>query len=85
VGADMEGKIGPEIFKEARIFTDDKSQCMRVEEWEIPLSIGIIAEADIAGEIGDVIDKKLDVRRSKNEITIFDTTGIALLDLILQT
>ena len=40
----------------------------------------MISEADIAGEIGEVITGKKKGRASDEEITIFDSTGIALQD-----
>ena len=84
IGADMEGKeeIDPELFAGARIFADDKAQCMRVGEMELPLKAGVIGEADIAGEIGQVLAGDIQGRRSDEEITIFDATGLALLDLV---
>ena len=41
---------------------------------------GLITEADIAGEIGEVITGRKKGRTSDSEITIFDSTGIALQD-----
>ena len=38
------------------------------------------ARQDIAGEIGEVITGKKQGRRSDDEITLFDSTGIALQD-----
>jgi ornithine cyclodeaminase/alanine dehydrogenase len=83
IGADMSGKeeIDPEIFIDARIFGDDITQCVNVGETEIPVSLGIIKKEDIAGEIGDIIAGKTIGRENYDQITIFDATGIALLDL----
>lgn len=83
IGADLPGKeeIDPEIFKEARVFADDIAQCSRVGELEIPISKGIISIKDLAGEIGDVATGKTVGRESDEQITIFDATGTALLDL----
>lgn len=84
IGADMSDKeeIDPEIFRDARVFTDDIKQCINVGEIEIPVKKGILAEDKIAGEIGDVIIGKTVGRESAEQITIFDATGTALLDLI---
>ncbi len=84
IGADMEGKeeIDPELFRNARIFADDRKHCMEVGEMEIPLKKGIITESDIIGEIGEVLLGNLPGRLSYDEITIFDATGMALLDII---
>ena len=41
---------------------------------------GLITEDDIAGEIGKVICGELEGRQSDEQITVFDSTGIALQD-----
>ena len=83
IGADMSGKeeIDPEILAMARVFTDDKPQCINVGEIEIPVKMGILKTEDIAGEIGQVITREVEGRQSSDQITVFDATGIALLDL----
>ena len=79
----MSGKeeIDPEIFRGARVFVDDIPQCLNVGEIEIPVKKGVIKEADIAGEIGDILAGKAEGRQNDDQITIFDATGVALLDL----
>ncbi|MGF6375176.1 alanine dehydrogenase [Clostridiales Family XIII bacterium PM5-7] len=84
IGADMSGKeeIDPEIFRGARVFTDDTPQCLNVGEIEIPVAKGILKASDIAGEIGEVLIGKIDGRQNDEQTTIFDATGTALLDLL---
>ncbi len=40
----------------------------------------LITEDDVAGEIGKVICGELEGRQSDDQITVFDSTGIALQD-----
>jgi alanine dehydrogenase len=40
----------------------------------------VISEADVMGEIGEVIIGKKVGRTSDDDITVFDSTGIALQD-----
>lgn len=84
IGADMSGKeeIDPEIFADARVFTDDTPQCIHVGEIEIPVKKGILKEEAIAGEIGEILTGKTKGRESEEQITVFDATGTALLDLL---
>ena len=84
IGADMIGKeeIDPEIFRDARIFADDIVQCISFGEMEIPYKMGIITRESIAGELGEVLSGKIEGRKTDDEITIFDATGLALLDLV---
>jgi alanine dehydrogenase len=82
VGADKGGdqELDPRILQRARIFVDDIRQCRTDGEINVPLSQGLISESDIAGEIGKVIAGKLEGRTSDDQITVFDSTGIALQD-----
>ena len=82
VGADKKGdqELEGKLLNGARIFVDDIRQCRTDGEINVPLSEGLITEADIAGEIGEVITGKKKGRTSDKEITIFDSTGIALQD-----
>ena len=82
VGADKKGDQELEgiLLQRARIFVDDIRQCRTDGEINVPLSQGLITEADIAGEIGEVITGKKPGRTSDDEITLFDSTGIALQD-----
>ena len=82
VGADKAGdqELDPRILQRARIFVDDIRQCRTDGEINVPLSKGLIREEDIAGDIGEVITRKKQGRRSDDEITLFDSTGIALQD-----
>ena len=82
VGADKAGdqELDPKILQRARIFVDDIRQCRTDGEINVPLRLGLIKESDIAGEIGEVIADRKPGRTSDEEITIFDSTGIALRD-----
>jgi len=84
IGADMADKeeIDPALFANARVFADDIPQCINVGELEIPIATGIIKKEDIAGEIGEIIIRKTTGRQNDEQITIFDATGTALLDLL---
>lgn len=84
IGADMAGKeeIDPELFRGARVYADDINQCARVGEMEIPIKTGVIAKDDVIGEIGQVLAGRIEGRKTAEDITIFDATGLALLDLV---
>lgn len=82
VGADKAGdqELDPRILQRARIFVDDIRQCRTDGEINVPLAQGVISEDDLAGEIGEVIVGRKQGRTSDAEITLFDSTGIALQD-----
>jgi alanine dehydrogenase len=82
LGADKGGdqELEGAILQRARIFVDDIRQCRTDGEINVPLSQKLIQEQDIAGEIGEVIVGRKKGRTSDREITLFDSTGIALQD-----
>ena len=85
IGSDMSGKqeIEGSIFERARVFCDDKHHCIEAGEVEKAVLEGYIEEEQILGEIGDVITGKIEGRISPEDITIFDATGMAILDLLM--
>jgi alanine dehydrogenase len=82
LGADLEGEqeLDAKILQRARIFVDDIRQCRTDGEINVPLTEGLITEEDVAGEIGKVIVGELEGRQSDDQVTVFDSTGIALQD-----
>ena len=82
LGSDLTGnqELESAITKRARIFVDDIRQCRTDGEINMPLAHDEITEADVAGEIGEVINGKKEGRTSAEEITLFDSTGIAIQD-----
>lgn len=81
VGADMSGKqeVESALFAIAKVFGDDTAQCLSVGECEIPYKTGVFS-GDIC-EIGSVISGAASGRTNASDITIFDSTGIALQDI----
>lgn len=84
VGADMSGKeeVEAEIFARARVIVDDLDQAISIGETEIPYKKGLITRESIIGEMGQVICGQVAGRASDQDVTLFDTTGISLQDLV---
>ncbi len=82
IGTDQRGKqeLDPELFRNAKIIVDSISQCTEKGETWHPLNKNIIARDDIHGEIGEVLLGRKPGRESDDEITIFDSTGMAIQD-----
>jgi alanine dehydrogenase len=82
LGADLEGEqeLDPRILQRARIFVDDIRQCRPDGEINVALREGLITEDDVDGEIGEVIAGKKPGRTSDDDVTVFDSTGIAIQD-----
>lgn len=83
IGADAPGKqeLDPAILKSATIFVDDLEQASHSGEINVPLRQGIISLSDVRGEIGEVVAGKKPGRTSDAEITVYDSTGLSILDV----
>lgn len=82
VGADMAGKneIDPRIFAGAKVVNDNKAQCISRGETRNAILAGVIKEDDIYAEIGEILTGRKPGRTDESEITVFDTTGMAIQD-----
>ncbi len=83
IGADAPGKeeLDPQILLKARIIVDDMEQAVHSGEVNVPISKGILKPHQIVGELGDVLEGKIKGRTSDKDITIFDSTGLAIQDI----
>lgn len=83
IGADAAGKqeLNSKILKEATVVIDDWSQASHSGEINVPLRKRQIAKKNIYGELGAIAAKKQKGRTSAKEITVFDSTGLAIQDV----
>lgn len=83
IGADMPGKqeLEGEICAGARVFVDDMEHCVSSGEIELPIKQGLMSAAEVAGNIGELVLGKKRGRLDPDQITVFDATGMALLDI----
>jgi alanine dehydrogenase len=82
IGADAPGKqeLDPNILLKSKIIVDDWDQACHSGEINVPLSKGIINKTDIFGDICEIVAGSKPGRTSKNEITVFSSTGLAIQD-----
>ncbi|MBU1869824.1 MAG: ornithine cyclodeaminase family protein, partial [Candidatus Omnitrophica bacterium] len=85
--ADAKGKeeLEPLILKKAKVVVDALAQARHSGEINVPLSKNLIKESDIYASIADVVVKKKKGRVSKDEITVFDSTGLAIQDVAVAS
>ena len=82
MGTDTIGKqeVEPALLARARIFTDEVAQSVTIGEAQHAVAQGLITESDVT-PLGRVITGADPGRRSAEEITLFDGTGVGLQDL----
>ena len=68
-------------MKRAKIVVDSLKQCRVIGEIQHALKQGLIQESDIHAEIGEILLGKKVGRETEEEITLFDSTGLAVQDI----
>jgi alanine dehydrogenase len=83
VGADSADKqeLEPALLAAATVVTDILDQCAAIGELHHALAAGAVTRAGVHAELADVVTGRKAGRRSRDEITIFDSTGTALEDV----
>lgn len=74
-------ELDPEVLKRAKVVVDDYEQACHYGELNVPVSKGIFKREQIHAELGEIIVGRKAGRTSDDEITVFDSTGLAIQDL----
>ncbi|MBI5415677.1 MAG: alanine dehydrogenase [Candidatus Omnitrophica bacterium] len=82
IGADAPGKqeLDPQILKMAKVVVDDLAQASHSGEINVPVSRGIFKPRDVYATLGEVVAGRKKGRTSGREVTVFDSTGLAIQD-----
>jgi alanine dehydrogenase len=84
MGADGPGKaeIAVEELGRVRVFCDDWEQASHNGDLVQGVEAGLVARGDVT-ELGAVLAGEAEGRRSDDEATVFDSTGLAIQDLAI--
>lgn len=82
IGADMPDKqeLSVDVFQGAKVVNDSIDLCVRSGETHNAVAAGIIRKEDIYAEIGEIVLGNKPGRENSDEVTIFDTVGMAIQD-----
>ena len=83
VGADNPEKqeLHPSLMVNSKIVCDIIEQCAVMGDLHHALDAGVVTRADVHAELAEIVAGKKPGRESEEEITIFDSTGMALQDV----
>ena len=84
VGADSETKheLFSTLLVHNKVVVDVLEQCAAIGELHHAIEAGLVTKSDVHAELGEVIAGIRPGRTSSDEIVIFDSTGMALQDVI---
>jgi alanine dehydrogenase len=83
VGADNPQKqeLHPSLMAASKVVCDILEQCAVMGDLHHALESGVVTRANVYAELGEVVAGTKPGRESQEEITIFDSTGMALQDV----
>jgi alanine dehydrogenase len=84
LGADAHGKqeVDLAVIESCRLFCDEWEQASAGGELANGVEAGVVSRSDVT-QFGDVLTGTSDWKRSPDEITLFDSTGLAIQDLAI--
>jgi ornithine cyclodeaminase/alanine dehydrogenase len=84
IGADALGKqeLDADVYEGTKVVCDSISLCVQRGETQNAVKAGILRPEDIHAEIGEIILGKKSGRENPDEVTIFDTVGMAIQDIV---
>ena len=85
IGADAPGKqeLDPEILAHARVVIDNWEQASHSGEINVSVSNGTLTQDQLYGDIGEIITGQKPGRESADQVTVFDSTGLAVQDIVV--
>ena len=85
MGADAPGKqeLEPRILNEAMVVVDEEAQAIHGGELNVPVARGQFRPQQIRANLGEVLLGRKRGRSSSAELTVFDSTGLAVHDIAL--
>jgi ornithine cyclodeaminase/alanine dehydrogenase len=83
VGADHPDKqeLDPVLFAKNKVVVDLLEQCAAIGDLHHAIAAGVTDREHVYAELGEVVAGKRSGRSTDDEITIFDSTGMALQDV----
>jgi alanine dehydrogenase len=84
VGSYAAGKqeIDPAILGRATVVVDDWEQASHAGEINVPVRDGLFGRSDVYAELPEIAAGLKPGRTDYDEITVFDTTGLAIQDVV---
>lgn len=83
VGSDAPDKqeLDPAILASATVVVDSLEQCAEIGELHHALEAGVLQRSSVHAELADLVVRRRAGRAEDDEVTVFDSTGVALEDV----
>ena len=75
-------EVDTEAVRRARLYTDCRESCVKeAGDFIIPRNEGAIDDGHLVGEVGEAFLGRIPGRRSPDEVTLYESLGVAVEDL----
>jgi ornithine cyclodeaminase/alanine dehydrogenase-like protein (mu-crystallin family) len=83
VGADgpHKNELTADLLAGSKIVVDVLAQCVAMGDLHHAIDAGLVAAADVHAELGEIVVGRKAGRTNADEITVFDSTGVAIQDV----
>jgi ornithine cyclodeaminase/alanine dehydrogenase-like protein (mu-crystallin family) len=75
-------EIAPDVFPGLRVYGDSEEVALADGKYSTAVKAGTVTGEEIAGEIGEVLVGRKPGRVDEGEITLFDSAGLAVQDVV---
>ncbi len=82
VAVGIKTEIHPSVLKKTRVIADGKEIAKEDGKFSVALKAAFVSESDLQVELGDIISGKVPGRLNDEEVTLFDSSGLAIQDVI---
>ena len=84
IGADNPDKseIAPELLASSKVVVDLLAQCSTMGDLHHAIEAGCMTPQDIHAELGEIVAGRKPGRSNNDEVIVFDSTGVAILDAV---
>jgi alanine dehydrogenase len=78
----IRSEIAPEVMAVAKVFPDGRSESLADGKFSEAVATGAAKVDDLGPSLGDLLSGRKQGRSDDNEITLFDSSGVAIQDLV---
>lgn len=75
-------EIAPEVVAKATVVCEGRSEALVDGKFSVALRAGAVEEQDLGPMLGEVLSGGHEGRTSEDEVTLFDSSGVAIQDLV---
>jgi alanine dehydrogenase len=75
-------ELTPALVARCRVIGDGREETLLDGKFSVALAAGAVSEADLGPDLGAVLDGQEAGRRNADEITMFDSSGVAIQDIL---